>query len=384
MNAADIIDPLIPPYRFERVQDRLYRGGYPKPRNFRFLRRQRLRTLVSLVPADRDTNLGDFCRAEHIERICIGVESPSENVTLTEQVVSRCLELMTDPARAPLYLHCLDGSNVTGVVVMCLRKLQLWRVASLQNEYLRFEQDGEIIPEESEFVELYKGKTLELRNPVAPWLWPGRACTDARLPFAGGVHPVVPLARILPPEPPDICRADPLASLSRSATDPSLSEASLRPRPDAEPGSGTEPQPEPARELLPPEAGALAGLHVSRSTSVLAEPAHAERQPSSRRSRPQSEIHDVLDPVLAVLAGDEPAEHDALSVASSRRDPSLEQPSMQPDAATSQAAEPLLQLRRTPDRSSAAGSVGPRAAPSEIRELTLSMRVRALAIEGLG
>ncbi|KAJ2658565.1 protein-tyrosine-phosphatase [Coemansia sp. RSA 1200] len=204
---ADIIDPLIPPYRFERVQSGLYRGGYPKPRNHRFLRRQRLRTIVSLIPGDNDNSLARFCEAEHIDRIVIEVASPNENVTVTEETVSRSLELITDPARAPLYIHCLDGSNVTGVTIMCLRKLQLWRVASYQNEYLRFEQNGEIVPEESEFVDAYAGRTLCLPSPYVGWLWPGREKSggegdgDTGLPFKDGTHPVVPFVCLRPRAP---------------------------------------------------------------------------------------------------------------------------------------------------------------------------------------
>ncbi|KAJ2725622.1 protein-tyrosine-phosphatase [Coemansia sp. Benny D115] len=224
---SDIIDPLIPPHRFERVQNQLYRGGYPKPRNFRFLRRQKLKTILSLVPGDQDTHLSDFCRESHIERITIPVKSPNENVTVTDPIVSQCLELMTDPAKLPLYVHCLDGSNVTGVVLMCLRKLQLWRVASYQNEYLRFEQDGEIIPEESEFVDAYKGAGLVLPNPYATWLWPRKQqqVVINDLPFKGGVHPVMPLVKLKQRISTDICQAEPLASLSRSATVPSLRDA---------------------------------------------------------------------------------------------------------------------------------------------------------------
>ncbi|KAJ1897955.1 protein-tyrosine-phosphatase [Coemansia sp. IMI 209127] len=225
---ADIIDPLIPPYRFERVQPGLYRGSYPKPRNHRFLRRQRLKTIVSLIPGDNDNSLTAFCSAEQIDRIIINVQSPNENVTVTEETVSKCLELATSPDRAPVYIHCLDGSNVTGVIIMCLRKLQLWRVASYQNEYLRFEQDGEIIPEESEFVEKYSGKSLCLPNPYVDWLWPGRKnlgneSDDVNwLPFKGGMHPVVPLVRLYQrsPKPAAICFPDVLPALKRSATGP--------------------------------------------------------------------------------------------------------------------------------------------------------------------
>ncbi|KAJ2009181.1 protein-tyrosine-phosphatase [Coemansia thaxteri] len=221
---ADIIDPLMPPYRFERIQSQVYRGGYPKPRNFRFLRRQRLKTIVSLIPDDQDSLLDDFCQVEGIERIVIQVESPNENVTVTESTVSRCLELVTNPDKTPLYLHCLDGSNVTGVVVMCLRKLQLWRIASYQSEYLRFEQDGEIIPEESEFVECYSGRALMLPNPYADWLWPGRLAASHgsnvnSLPFKNNVHPVMPHVRLRQRMSTDICQADLSLATSRSATD---------------------------------------------------------------------------------------------------------------------------------------------------------------------
>ncbi|KAJ1643685.1 protein-tyrosine-phosphatase [Coemansia erecta] len=220
---ADIVDPLIPPYRFERVQNYLYRGGYPKPRNYRFLRRQQLKTILSLIPSSQDEKLVEFCKDSNINLLTIKVQSPKENVTVTRATVSQCLELLTDPAHAPLYLHCLDGSNVTGVVIMCLRKLQLWRVASYQNEYLRFEQDGEIIPEESEFVEAYDGEGLVLANPYAQWLWPSRDSIDVNvLPFERGVHPVIPLVRLRQRMSTDICVADPLCSLSRSATDPAL------------------------------------------------------------------------------------------------------------------------------------------------------------------
>ncbi|KAJ2666188.1 protein-tyrosine-phosphatase [Coemansia sp. RSA 1199] len=408
MNVADIIDPLIPPYRFERVQNRLYRGGYPKPRNFRFLRRQRLKTLVSLIPSDRDTQLSDYCRDENIDRICIPVDSPNENVTLTDEIVSQCLELMTDPSRAPLYIHCLDGSNVTGVVVMCLRKLQLWRVSSLQNEYLRFEQDGEIIPEESEFVETYTGKGLVLPNPTVPWLWPGRSCDDDKLPFKNGVHPVVPQTRIRA-RGSEICKAEPMCSLSRSATEPSLSECTSGSRNQhAESDTwsssqliGSEQQgaeldvlrmcheqgskdPEPR-----PELGAL---HVSISTSVLPElmPTHAERQTGDRKSRPQSEIHNVLEPVLAALADENAlgkrmgalAEHDELSVASTiGHDPTEQAVPRGSDDTSSQTGDALLKLSDATDMPALATD-GLRS--GEIREIALSMLVQALAIEGLG
>ncbi|KAJ2673298.1 protein-tyrosine-phosphatase [Coemansia sp. RSA 1085] len=408
---ADIIDPLIPPYRFEQVQSQLYRGGYPKPRNFRFLRRQRLKTLVSLVPTSSNAQLVDFCRAENIEHICINVESPNDNVTLTEPLVSQCLELMTDPARAPLYIHCLDGSNVTGVVVMCLRKLQLWRVASLQNEYLRFEQDGEIIPEESEFVEMYSGQGLVLHNPFVSWLWPGKVVgEEGALPFRNGVHPVVPQTQIMPRKPTDICQADPLANLSRSATDPSLNKNAVA----ANSSEATVDQETPlsratnsghnSTESLAQQFASANGqakqtqagtkrqeLHESMSASVLSAMVTSQLEAPAngkRRSRPQSELHEVLEPVLAALTADdgmqskheepEADEHDMISVEQTRRHSVVDEAN---SGSSSQPADSLLKLGSQPTIPSTSEQQ-PKA--SEIREVTLSMLVRALSIEGLG
>lgn len=38
---------LIPPFRFTIVEENLFRGGYPKPRNIRFLKRYSALTLTS-------------------------------------------------------------------------------------------------------------------------------------------------------------------------------------------------------------------------------------------------------------------------------------------------------------------------------------------------
>jgi len=44
---------------------------------------------------------------------------------------------MIDPDNLPIYVHCLDGASVTGLVVCCLRKLQTWNISSAMGEFLR-------------------------------------------------------------------------------------------------------------------------------------------------------------------------------------------------------------------------------------------------------
>ncbi|KAI8925122.1 protein-tyrosine phosphatase, partial [Entophlyctis helioformis] len=123
------LPPLYPPYRFAAVEDDLYRGGFPKDRNLRFLARLRLRTILSLTPdPPSDPALLAFAAAHAITLIHIRVDKPKEAVIpLSFPRVVQILQVLLDVANtAPLYMHCLDGSLVTSVVVCCLRKLQCW------------------------------------------------------------------------------------------------------------------------------------------------------------------------------------------------------------------------------------------------------------------
>ena len=57
---------IIPPLRFGRVNPSLLRGAYPTLRNFTYLRRLKLRTIVSLTPEPPTEDLIDFAKLEGI------------------------------------------------------------------------------------------------------------------------------------------------------------------------------------------------------------------------------------------------------------------------------------------------------------------------------
>jgi hypothetical protein len=67
----------------------------------------------------------------------------------------------------PCYLHCLDGANVTGLVVMCLRKLQNYALSYAFAEFFRFVRGaGEVVAAEKEFVRNF-GATAASANSAA-------------------------------------------------------------------------------------------------------------------------------------------------------------------------------------------------------------------------
>jgi len=59
----------IPPFRYAIVEAGIYRGAYPTVRNFRFLDRLKLRTIISLVPSAPIADLEEYCTHSGIELI---------------------------------------------------------------------------------------------------------------------------------------------------------------------------------------------------------------------------------------------------------------------------------------------------------------------------
>lgn len=58
---------LYPPLRFGRITPKIYRGAYPTLKNFRFLRRLTLKTIISFVPETPTEDLRSFASLTGIE-----------------------------------------------------------------------------------------------------------------------------------------------------------------------------------------------------------------------------------------------------------------------------------------------------------------------------
>ncbi|KAJ1540280.1 hypothetical protein HK096_011056, partial [Nowakowskiella sp. JEL0078] len=168
------MESLYPPFRFGTVEDDLYRGAYPKPRNHRFLTRLHLQTILSLTPDPPIPSLQAFCSRENISLLHIRVDKAKESVPLSFQRMAQILQILIDTTCQPLYLHCLDGVIVTGVAIMCLRKLQAWNIPAAMTEYMRFVREGVLGSEETEFVEKFQAD-IEIPVKIPKWLWGGVA-----------------------------------------------------------------------------------------------------------------------------------------------------------------------------------------------------------------
>ncbi|TDH65102.1 uncharacterized protein CCR75_006828 [Bremia lactucae] len=169
---------LIPPFRFSTMQQGLYRGAYPTLKNFRFLRRLGLNTVVSVIPEPPTSDLADFCANEKITLIHFYAEKfTSDNVTVLPATAAQILNLLIQKKNLPLYIHCLDGANVTGTIVMILRKLQNWTKLATVSEFCsRFTRDHGIEKDESEYLATFS-EEISVTWDAPKWLWNGLRIT---------------------------------------------------------------------------------------------------------------------------------------------------------------------------------------------------------------
>ncbi|CCU99479.1 unnamed protein product [Malassezia sympodialis ATCC 42132] len=177
--------------RITSFSECLYRGAYPKHRNLPFLETLHLRTIVSLTPKpiDSDPVVSTWARAQNggagVHIIHVRTEKPKEETGgLTHEGAARALMEVLNRENLPLYVHCLDGVEVTSTLVACLRKIQGWSSAALGEELTRgvnaaagrYSGTIEAAPKHLvQFVERY-GQTedvlLPQRDRIPVWLWP--------------------------------------------------------------------------------------------------------------------------------------------------------------------------------------------------------------------
>ena len=165
---------LVPPHRFAVVEPQLYRGAYPTLVNFRHLETLRLATVISLIPEAPTDDLRDFCTGNDIHHVIVNCDLFKDHEPqLLPSEVNAILGVVLDVSNYPVYIHCLDGKQTTGLVVMALRSIMLWDEVAIQHEYERFSK-APMMGGELGFLRDYKGDFLTKppdASMLPPWLW---------------------------------------------------------------------------------------------------------------------------------------------------------------------------------------------------------------------
>lgn len=140
----------IPPLQFSLIDDGLYRGGYPTLRNFSFLQRLNLKLVISLTPEPPSLDLKAFCRQLDVPIVHFQINrlTPLNHPSLQKklvQAINLVLE-QTSPSnennanpKKSIYIHCLDGRRITGLMVLLLRRLENYCVDFAYSEFWNFQ-----------------------------------------------------------------------------------------------------------------------------------------------------------------------------------------------------------------------------------------------------
>ena len=130
---------LIVPTNFTMVESGVYRSSFPRSKNIAFMKRLRLKTVVSLVPEDYPCAMLEFYNFHGIKLLSHGLGGnkwPFKEIEYND-LLSTMRDILDDSNR-PLLIHCNKGKHRTGSVVGCLRKIRGWALSAIFNEYLLY------------------------------------------------------------------------------------------------------------------------------------------------------------------------------------------------------------------------------------------------------
>ena len=156
---------LVTPLHFNTVQINLYRGSSPREINLPFLKRLRLKHILSLTPEPLDEPITTFCKENNIKMKHIKcndkpakdktkkVKRKKKPVPIEYDVVIECIAFLVDKRNYPIYIHCHNGELITSLVVACLRKFSYWSTVSILNEFLIY--NSSINVHERSFIEQF-------------------------------------------------------------------------------------------------------------------------------------------------------------------------------------------------------------------------------------
>ena len=131
--------PLIHIHNFGRINDSYYRGAQPGVRGFAELAKLGVKTVIDLTaegPAD------ERAMVEHDGMTFYRIPLTTSNRP-SDAAVVRFLNLVSDPANQPVYVHCEGGRHRTGVMTALYRIVHdSWTAERAYAEMKRYRFEG--------------------------------------------------------------------------------------------------------------------------------------------------------------------------------------------------------------------------------------------------
>ncbi len=111
-----------------KISADLYRGGQPEKSGIEELKKLGIKTIINFRTSNKDQRLikGYTFNYYHL---------PMNAFFPRKEKFSRFLEIVSDPAKVPVFIHCKHGADRTGVAAALYRiKIQKWNPDEAINE----------------------------------------------------------------------------------------------------------------------------------------------------------------------------------------------------------------------------------------------------------
>jgi protein tyrosine/serine phosphatase len=116
-----------------RVAPGIYRGAQPETAGYATLKRMGVKTVINLRTSMSEKKAVEAAGMRSIE---VPIEMSSDHI---RPKVDWVVALMADPANRPLFVHCRQGQDRTGIVVAAYRmKEEGWKPAEAEAEMQSF------------------------------------------------------------------------------------------------------------------------------------------------------------------------------------------------------------------------------------------------------
>ncbi|KAL8700542.1 MAG: hypothetical protein Q9201_005393 [Fulgogasparrea decipioides] len=128
-----------PVINFGQVAPGIYRSSFPMSGNFEHLRSLGLKTILTLVPQEYPAENVAFMEKNGIQHFQIPIPAhKTESVTIPLQNIANALDILRDPERQPVLVHCNKGKHRTGCIIACYRMINHWSPAAVITEYRKY------------------------------------------------------------------------------------------------------------------------------------------------------------------------------------------------------------------------------------------------------
>ncbi|ODQ66404.1 protein-tyrosine phosphatase [Nadsonia fulvescens var. elongata DSM 6958] len=158
------------PENFSMVVNNIFRSSFPRPENFEFLKKLKLKSILVLIPEPYPEENMQFLKENDIQFFQVGMSGNKEPfVNVPPETITKALEIAINPANHPLLIHCNRGKHRTGCLSGCIRRLQNWSLTMIFDEYRRF-AFPKARPLDQQFIELYDSREVYEAALKKKWL----------------------------------------------------------------------------------------------------------------------------------------------------------------------------------------------------------------------